>query len=266
MRGARMGRVRDRFADRPPCSCLKCTCSWTWPAPRGESCAGGEGALRKLYKLQAEPNKKATSVRPPALLACVFSRLAVFVCAKNSILPKEQKKFQPNRSERSIDRSIDRRRRRRRRRRARTRVWKRGSNVMRRGWCGEGTGRDRASERASTRSIATAAAAAAAAGGGGGGGGRARAFGRVSRHHGVSLLPLPLAPISPHVSRSMPHAAHTSRAALFVAASFSSTRTRRQTRAPRPRSAWGSSGTERRPLSFIIIIQGQWDEQRGARR
>ena len=58
----------------------------------------------------------------------------------------------------------------------------------------------------------------------GGGGGRARAFGRVSRHHGVSLLPLPLAPISPHVSRSMPHAAHTSRAALFVAAS--STRAR----------------------------------------
>ena len=49
--------------------------------------------------VQAEPNKKATSVRSPALLASVFSRLAVFVCAKNSIQPKEQKKFQPNRSE-----------------------------------------------------------------------------------------------------------------------------------------------------------------------
>jgi len=49
--------------------------------------------------LQAEPNKKETPVRSPALLASVFSRLAVFVCAKNLIRPKEQKKFQPNRSE-----------------------------------------------------------------------------------------------------------------------------------------------------------------------
>ena len=49
-------------------------------------------SLSLTILLQAEPNKKETSVRSPALLASVFSRLAVFVCAKNSIRPKEQKK------------------------------------------------------------------------------------------------------------------------------------------------------------------------------
>ena len=54
VRGARMGRVRDRFADRPPRSCLQRTCSWTWPAPRGGSCGGGEGeqvAVTVLFAL-----------------------------------------------------------------------------------------------------------------------------------------------------------------------------------------------------------------------
>ena len=43
--------------------------------------------------VQAEPNKKPTSVRSPVLLAPVYSRLAVFGCAKNPIRPKIKKSF-----------------------------------------------------------------------------------------------------------------------------------------------------------------------------
>ena len=76
--------------------------------------------------------------------------------------------------------------------------------------------------------------------------------------------PLSLAPISPHVSRSTPALfdIHTPRE---QPCSTQLGCTRRQARA-RLRSAWGSSGTARRPLSSIIIIQRQWDEQRGACR
>jgi len=44
-------------------------------------------------------DKKPISVAMPVLLAPVFSRLAVFVCAKTAIRPWFKKKFQPNRSE-----------------------------------------------------------------------------------------------------------------------------------------------------------------------
>ena len=64
MQDARMERVRDRFADRPPRSCFRRTCSSTWPAPRAGKCGGEEGVMWEPKRLTAVVHRRAGFLRP----------------------------------------------------------------------------------------------------------------------------------------------------------------------------------------------------------